>query len=410
MDNKNKAIMINSALLLISIVIIGVYSFLPIKDSKKNDVFNLVFDTLGGSKIVAIEINEGEIPKVPDNPTREGYVFKGWMIGDEEYHFDKPITKDTKLTAKWEKKKEDVVYLKVTFDTLDPAVTVDPNPFEVEKGGLVIKPVDPIREGFEFVEWQYNGVAFDFNTPITADITLTAVWKEIEKEPEPEEPEEEKPKVKKYKVTFDTQGGSRVSTVSVEEGKKVRKPSNPKKVGYRFKEWTLNGSPYNFNTPVTQNIKLVATYEMVKYNVVVKKNNGSVCVTESIQEGQTFTIPGNCVEKIPRHDFAGWSSGSNSFVVRGNTTVTPKFKVHTYSAVCTLVNQIGGQCRVDATINGKLYTGKIVLNDTAGVFKNSTLPPARVVPIYNSFGNTQYTITIIDDGESVKIPLGKGGK
>lgn len=38
------------------------------------------------------------------------------------------------------------------------------------------KPWDPHKEGFTFIEWQYNGAAFDFNTAITGDITLVASY------------------------------------------------------------------------------------------------------------------------------------------------------------------------------------------------------------------------------------------
>jgi len=37
-----------------------------------------------------------------------------------------------------------------------------------------------VKDGFEFVEWQLNGVAFDFDTAITEDITLVASWKKLQ--------------------------------------------------------------------------------------------------------------------------------------------------------------------------------------------------------------------------------------
>ena len=53
----------------------------------------------------------------------------------------------------------------------------------VEVGSTVSRPVDPTREGYQFVAWYYskNGeaVAFDFSTPISEAITLTAVWFKI---------------------------------------------------------------------------------------------------------------------------------------------------------------------------------------------------------------------------------------
>lgn len=55
---------------------------------------------------------------------------------------------------------------------------------EIVENELVIQPIVPEKVGFIFVEWQLNGTKFDFNTPIVSDITLTAIWKEEEKNKE----------------------------------------------------------------------------------------------------------------------------------------------------------------------------------------------------------------------------------
>ena len=38
-----------------------------------------------------------------DDPTRPGWTFNGWFIGDAAYDFNKPVTTDLTLTAKWSK-------------------------------------------------------------------------------------------------------------------------------------------------------------------------------------------------------------------------------------------------------------------------------------------------------------------
>ncbi len=42
-------------------------------------------------------------------------------------------------------------------------------------GQKVSKPEDPIKEGYTFKEWQLDGKAYDFNLPLTQNITLVAV-------------------------------------------------------------------------------------------------------------------------------------------------------------------------------------------------------------------------------------------
>lgn len=64
-----------------------------------------------------------------------------------------------------------------------------------------------------------------------------------------------------YTVTFDSAGGSAVSSQIVLPGGTAVKPVNSEKVGYLFQNWTLNGTPYNFSTPVNGNITLVASWD-----------------------------------------------------------------------------------------------------------------------------------------------------
>lgn len=46
----------------------------------------------------------------------------------------------------------------------------------VLNGKTATQPANPTKNGFNFVEWQHDGTAYNFSTPVTADITLTAVW------------------------------------------------------------------------------------------------------------------------------------------------------------------------------------------------------------------------------------------
>ena len=62
------------------------------------------------------------------------------------------------------------------------------NTIEVEENTTVTAP-EPVKEGYTLVGFTNNGVLFDFNTPITSDITLVAIWQSQEvKVDEVEEP------------------------------------------------------------------------------------------------------------------------------------------------------------------------------------------------------------------------------
>ena len=67
-----------------------------------------------------------------------------------------------------------------------------------------------------------------------------------------------------YTVTFNTNGGSSISPIKVEENSTVNKPTDPTKEGYSFGGWYSDSSlttPYNFSNLITGNITLYAAWE-----------------------------------------------------------------------------------------------------------------------------------------------------
>ena len=67
--------------------------------------FKVVFIANGGSPEPEIQrVKKGEKARKPsseEEPKMAGYVFKGWMLGEERYDFTKEVTKDIVLLAKW---------------------------------------------------------------------------------------------------------------------------------------------------------------------------------------------------------------------------------------------------------------------------------------------------------------------
>ena len=65
----------------------------------------------------------------------------------------------------------------VRFDTGDGT---KPEPTLVEHNRTVLRPTsDPEKSGHTFVGWYLGDALYDFNTPVTAPLTLTARWKEV---------------------------------------------------------------------------------------------------------------------------------------------------------------------------------------------------------------------------------------
>lgn len=126
---------------------------------------------------------------------------------------------------------------------------------EIEEGNKAIRPSNPIKNGYTFVDWYKNSnltQVFDFNTPINENITLYAKWEEV------------KVDQKEFTITFNSMGGSSVSLQKVLEGRTVIHPKDPVRSGYKFINWYTESSlnnVFNFNTPITRDMNLYARWE-----------------------------------------------------------------------------------------------------------------------------------------------------
>ncbi|MDE7161841.1 MAG: InlB B-repeat-containing protein, partial [Anaeroplasmataceae bacterium] len=173
------------------------------------------------------------------------YTFKGWSTNSTTYTaFDtttKTITEHITLYAFF-----DINQYTVTF--MNGSVKHDTQ--KVDYNDTVAIPANPTQTGKSFKGWSTSStsyVAFNENTKITSDRTLYAFF------------------ITKYTVTFNVDGTN--TSVEVEENAKVTKPEDPSKSGHSFVGWTYNGSEFNFNTPITENIELVASFVAVQIEI-----------------------------------------------------------------------------------------------------------------------------------------------
>ena len=87
-------------LLCVAIVAIAVGTLSYMSLFKK---YTVIFDAQGGTSIAAVQVKKNERVSIPDEPRLEGYIFLGWYLENKEYDFDKPVTENITLTAKWSK-------------------------------------------------------------------------------------------------------------------------------------------------------------------------------------------------------------------------------------------------------------------------------------------------------------------
>ena len=65
-----------------------------------------------------------------------------------------------------------------------------------------------------------------------------------------------------HTVTFDSSGGTQIKTQHIRDGESAKKPWDPHKEGFTFIEWQYNGAAFDFNTAITGDITLVASYSI----------------------------------------------------------------------------------------------------------------------------------------------------
>lgn len=142
-------------------------------DAWNNAMFTVSFDTGGGSDVKAQTVRRGGTVSKPTDPTRAGYLFGGWYQGDAKYDFSTPVSADLTLSAHWRADPSAKVFT-VSFDPGNGQMVSGRS---VRAGQAISEPKAPTRSGYSFDGWYKGGSKYDFSTPVTADMTLTAHWK-----------------------------------------------------------------------------------------------------------------------------------------------------------------------------------------------------------------------------------------
>ena len=187
-------------------------------------------------------------------------------------------------------------------------VTNMPVNTSVNAGALITKPADPISTGYVFDGWHSDAAGtspWDFTVdPVIRDIDLYAKWINMAGVT--------------YTVTFD--GNGAISGVpapqTVAHGDIPRYLSTPIKEGHEFKEWTLDGLPYNLATPVLNDLTLVADYtDMTTVRHTVTFNtDGGLPVPEDQQVVHYGLVTRPTPDPVkPGYDFSAWSAYGDGF-------------------------------------------------------------------------------------------------
>ena len=124
-----------------------------------------------------------------------------------------------------------------------------------------------------------------------------------------------------YTVTFNSQGGSAVSSQMVEESGLVTEPTVPTKTGYAFSGWYKEPgctNEWNFNTDmVTAFVTLYAKWTANAYTITFDKNDSAATgtmIVQTIASGLSENLTA-CAFSKKGYTFEGWAETSGGEVV-----------------------------------------------------------------------------------------------
>lgn len=164
------------------------------------------------------------------------------------------------------------------------------------------QPADPTKEGYTFIGWYKGESEWNFETPVTADLTLTAKWQ-----------------INRYTITFDTAGGSEVPSITQDYGTAITPPAAPTRTGYTFAGWDRE-SP---TTMPAENITLTARWTVNQYTITFKPENGGQDIVIKQDYGTAITAPANPTKT--GYTFAGWDKTIPSTMPAGDMTITARW-------------------------------------------------------------------------------------
>ena len=192
----------------------------------------------------------GDNVVIRDNPTKEGYTFTGWKIGNEKAaNFPMP-SHDVTITGEFVKTDFNVTY-KVDGEQYGATETY-------KVGDNVVIRDNPTKEGYTFSGWTSDDAAFNssgFKMP-ARNVTITGTFVANE-----------------YNVTYKVDGAE-YATDTYKFGADVAIRDIPTKEGYTFSGWTSEDAAFNssgFKMPA-RNVTIKGTFTQNKHEYTINKH------------------------------------------------------------------------------------------------------------------------------------------
>lgn len=209
-----------------------------------------------------------------------------------------------------------------------------------------------------------------------------------------------------HKVIIDEDNGSNENQYYYVENSKVNKPTNPVKTGYTFEGWYKDESLYNFDTPVTSDITLIAKWTSIiadytEVNEAIKKvpSNLTVYTDETVKvlqdtidavvEGKNITEQAtvdNYAEAI-ENAITGlkYKDADYTKVNEAKSKVPSDLSIYTDKTVKAL------QDALDAVVDGKNITEQATVDNYAKMIEDAL----------DNLERKQYTFKILNGDNGI---------
>jgi uncharacterized repeat protein (TIGR02543 family) len=286
------------------------------------------FDTAGGSQAPDSQIVAyGNKATDPGNPIKAGYTFKGWFAPQAQTAWDfntDTISGDVTLTALWK------VNYTVTFDAAGGSPAPDSQ--IVADGDKASDPGNPSMTGYTFNGWfaPQAQTAWDFaNDAVSGDVTLTAQWT-----------------INQYTITFNSNGGSAVDSITQDYDTPVMQPADPSKAYSTFAGWYTDNNTflnaYTFSNMPAQNLTLFAKWNYITYSLAYLSNGQA---DGWILEAGLDTNKGGTLDKASTYLNLGDDAAKKQYrsILSFNTNTLPDNAVVTKVTLKVKLNEVFGR-------------------------------------------------------------------